>query len=203
LQREGLYAHWLGYRFGTRGQGKRFCRSWNTQNGRVYTHSMDEPTIRVAAASEQLELEQLQTRASLANKGDRDALLAHPDAIELPTEQIARGGVFVSEWMGAIVGFAAVEPRADGETELDALFVDPCMQRRGIGRLLIEHCAKIARQRGCTALHVVANPHANSFYVACGFEAIGTTETRFGPGLLMRKMVWRQITPKLDLSPTV
>jgi GNAT superfamily N-acetyltransferase len=150
---------------------------------------MNGPTIRVASASEQLELEQLQTRASLANAGDRNALLAHPDAIELPAEQIARGGVFVLEWMGAIMGFAAVEPRADGESEVDALFVDPRMQRRGIGRLLIEHCANLARQRGCTALHVLGNPHAESFYAACGFEVIGTTETRFGPGLLMRKMV--------------
>ena len=116
-------------------------------------------------------------------------MLAHPDAIELPAEQIAKGGVFVSEWKGAIVGFAAILPRADGESELDALFVEPHMQRRRIGRSLIEHCAEAARKRGSTALHVVGNPHAKSFYAACGFEVIGTTETRFGQGLLMQKTV--------------
>jgi len=150
---------------------------------------MNRAFIRPAVPSEQMELERLQLRASLENAGDRDALLAHPDAIELPAEQIAKGGVFVSEWNGAIVGFAAVEPAADGESELDALFVDPLMQRRGIGRSLVERCAEVARKRGSTALRVVGNPHAKSFYAACGFEVIGTTETRFGQGLLMRKTV--------------
>jgi GNAT superfamily N-acetyltransferase len=69
------------------------------------------------------------------------------------------------------------------------LFVEPRMQRRGIGRSLIEHCAQVARERGSSALHVVGNPHARNFYAACGFEVIGTTETRFGQGLLMQKTV--------------
>jgi len=145
--------------------------------------------IRVAVAAEQKELEDLQRRASLTNAGDREALLAHPDAIELPLAQIAAGGVFVAEWDGATVGFAAVEPRADGDSELDALFVDPETRHRGIGRRLVEHCALVARQRGSGALCVVGNPHAEGFYLACGFKLTGTTETRFGPGLLMRKAV--------------
>lgn len=145
--------------------------------------------IRLALPSEKLELEQLQTRASLANDGDRDALLAHPDAIQVPVEQIAGGRVFVSECQGAIVGFAAIETREDGETELDGLFVDPSMQRRGIAKSLIEHCAELVRRRGSKAIHVVGNPHAAEFYSACGFEVIGKTETRFGPGILMRKLI--------------
>ena len=153
----------------------------------MYPRRVKTVRIRLAAPAEKLELEQLQLRASLGNAGDRDALLAHPDAIELPAEQIANGRVFVSEWDGEIVGFAAVEPRADGESELDALFVDPHMQRRGIGRALVEHCAEFARNQGSRALHVIGNPHAKTFYEECGFEVIGTTETRFGPGLLMRK----------------
>jgi hypothetical protein len=80
--------------------------------------------IRCAVISEQKELEALQLRESLTNAGDRDALLAHPDAIELP--------------------------------------IDLC---------------------------VVGNPHAYGFYSACGFNVIGPIETRFGAGLLMRKMV--------------
>jgi GNAT superfamily N-acetyltransferase len=139
--------------------------------------------------AEKLELEQLQTRASLANEGDREALLAHPDAIQIPAEQIAGGRVFVSECEGAIVGFAAIEPREDGEIELDGLFVEPRMQRRGIAKSLIGHCAEVVRKQGVTAIHVLGNPHAANFYAACGFDTIGTTETRFGPGILMRKLV--------------
>lgn len=42
-------------------------------------------------------LESLQRRASLPNPGDRDALLANPDAIALPIEQIAEGCVFLAQ----------------------------------------------------------------------------------------------------------
>jgi GNAT superfamily N-acetyltransferase len=87
--------------------------------------------IRRAAVSEQKQLEDLQLQASVTNPGDRDAF-AHPDAIDLPLTQIAAGRVFLAECKGAIVGFAAVEPRADGGSELDALFVDANMRRRGI-----------------------------------------------------------------------
>jgi len=62
--------------------------------------------IRPALISERRELEDLQLPASLNNVGDRDAILAHSDAIELPLQQIAGGRVFVSEQNGAIVGFA-------------------------------------------------------------------------------------------------
>ena len=41
---------------------------------------MESFLIRRAVVSEQKELEDLQMRASLTNAGDRDALLAHPDA---------------------------------------------------------------------------------------------------------------------------
>jgi len=150
---------------------------------------MENFLIRRAVVSEQRELEGLQMRASLTNAGDRDALLAHSDAIELPPEQIAAGSVFVAERNGAIAGFAALLPRADGGAELDALFVEPTMRRCGIGRRLVEHCCGVARLQGSAFLHVVGNPHAQDFYVACGFQLTGAAETRFGPGLLMRRIV--------------
>jgi GNAT superfamily N-acetyltransferase len=119
---------------------------------------MQDLLIRQAAVSEQKELEGLQLRASLTNEGDRESLLAHPDAIQLPLAQIAAGEVFVAEWNGAIVGFAAVEPKPDGQSELEALFVDPGMRRRGIARSLVEHCAGVARARGSASLNVIGNP---------------------------------------------
>jgi GNAT superfamily N-acetyltransferase len=150
---------------------------------------MEKSLIRPAVVSEQRALEDLQRRASLTNAGDRDSLLAHPDAIALPLEQIAAGAVFVSEQKGAIAGFAVLLPRSDGGVELDALFVEPGMRRCGIGRTLVDHCAEVARSQGSTFLHVVGNPHAEDFYKACGFSLTGTTETRFGPGLLMRRLL--------------
>src|SRR5690606_31418477 len=95
---------------------------------------------RTARASEQKALEALQWRASLTNEGDREALLANPDAIELPLDQIVTGLVFVAERAGVALGFAAILPREDGTTELDGLFVEPQVWKQGVGRLLVEHC---------------------------------------------------------------
>jgi N-acetylglutamate synthase-like GNAT family acetyltransferase len=144
-------------------------------------------SIRLADTDECKALEALQLRAALNNAGDREALLSNPDAIVLPLEQITAGQVFVAERDGAVVGFAVVLPRADGETELDGLFVEPDVWRHGIGRSLVDHCSDVMRAQGAAALHVVGNPHAEGFYTACGFETTGTRSTRFGVGLLMRK----------------
>ena len=43
--------------------------------------------------------------------------------------------------------------------------------------------------RQSVALYIVGNSHAKDFYTACGFNVIGTAETRFGTGLLMRLKV--------------
>jgi GNAT superfamily N-acetyltransferase len=148
---------------------------------------MSDVIIRPALEGERSTLEALQWRASLSNPGDRDALLANPDAIALPLEQIAEGHVFVAERDGVVVGFAAVLPRPDGNAELDALFVDPTLWKRGVGRLLVDHCARVAHERSARLLHVVGNPHAEGFYLACGFRTVETVETRFGPGLAMQR----------------
>ena len=112
-------------------------------------------SIRLARREEQPALESLQRRASLSNPGDRDALLAHPEAIALPVEQIVAGSVFVAERDGTVAGFAAVVPRPDGGADLDALFVEPHLWKQGIGRRLVEHAADVARAGpppSCTSL---------------------------------------------------
>ena len=144
-------------------------------------------SIRLARRDEQMMLESLQRRASLSNPGDRDALLANPDAIALPIEQITSDCVFIAERDGVVAGFAAVVPRPDGGAELDGLFVEPHLWKHGIGRRLVEHVAEVARVRAATFLHVVGNPHAEGFYVSCGFRMTGTVDTRFGAGFAMRR----------------
>ncbi len=150
---------------------------------------MNKVLIRPANTFEQPALEALQLRASLNNPGDRHSLLTNPDAIELPIEQITAGHVFVAEWDGAVVGFSAVLLRPDGDTELDGLFVEPVVWRHGIGRSLVEYCCQVAQIEGYAVLHVVGNPHAEGFYLGCGFKAAGTVETRFGVGMLMQKIL--------------
>ena len=147
--------------------------------------------IRTAKTQEREQLEALQRRASLAWEEYRDVLLAHPDAIELPAEQILAGHVLVAQIAGAIVGFAVVLPRDDGAAELDGLFVEPDRWRQGIGRKLIAKSEKLAALHGAIVLHVIANPLAEAFYVACGFTQSGAAKTRFGSALQMQKTVSR------------
>jgi GNAT superfamily N-acetyltransferase len=136
-------------------------------------------TIRRAHANEKRALEDLQRAASLANEGDREYILANPDAIDLPQEQIDEGRVIVAERDGAVVGFAVVLPREDGDADLDGLFVDPARWRQGIASRLVDEAGRLARARGARAVHVVGNPHARAFYESQGFVQSGEAQTRF------------------------
>jgi GNAT superfamily N-acetyltransferase len=143
--------------------------------------------LRPAVLAERSALEALQWRASLMWQEYRDALLAHPDAIELPDDQIAR--TIVAELGDNAVGFAVVLPRRDGEAELDGLFVEPAAWRRGIGTRLVRKAEILAAAEGAHFLYVLGNPRAQGFYVACGFTLLGEQATRFGIGLTMRKAI--------------
>ena len=142
-------------------------------------------TVRVAEVSERDALEDLQRRSSMHHSMYRAQLAAHPNAIELPVEQIAAGLVRVAEQNGAVVGFAVLLDRSGDACELDGLFVEPDRMRAGVGRELVEDAKRLARKRGATRIDVVANPQAEAFYEAVGFEPSGEAQTRFGPALRM------------------
>jgi len=144
-----------------------------------------ELTIRMARPEEQAVLEALQRRASLALGEYNKQLEAHPDAIELPIEQIERGEVIVAELGDRLAGFAAVVID-DEVAELDGLFVEPELWRRGIGAALVDVAVHEARRQGL-AMMVVANPSAREFYKRCGFMLEGEAQTRFGPALRMSR----------------
>ena len=137
-------------------------------------------TIRLAQSSERAALEALQRRSSMHQPMYRAQLAAHPDAIELPAEQIAAGLVRVADLNGVIVGFAVLIERSADACELDALFVEPTQMRTGVGRRLVADAERIARERGARRIDVVANPQALSFYEAVGFHVVGEAQTRFG-----------------------
>jgi GNAT superfamily N-acetyltransferase len=147
------------------------------------------PSFRLAVPAERRALEDLQRRASLVWEDDRDALLANPDAIELPLEQITDGRTIVAENVGELLGFAVVLRRDDGDAELDGLFVDPTQWRHGIGRELLEQSERIAASEGAASLWVTANTRALGFYGACGFVTVGEVATRFRPAPRMRKTI--------------
>jgi N-acetylglutamate synthase-like GNAT family acetyltransferase len=147
----------------------------------------DTISMRLATVLDHATLEALQWRASLMWEEDRDALLSHSDAIEIPIAQLHEGRVIVAEKNGTIAGFAVVLPRKDESAELDGLFVDPGRWRTGIGTRLIQAATAKAVADGADFLYVVGNPRAAEFYYACGFVLTGREQTRFGIGLSLRK----------------
>ena len=146
-------------------------------------------SVRTARAREKDLLEELQRRASLMWEEYREALLAHPDAIELPVDQLNANRVFVAERDGKIVGFGAIVLRDDGDSELDALFVEPEVWMGGIGRRLVVEAERRAVNEGSRQLLVTGNPRAEGFYLACGFVQVGEQSTQFGVGLRMCKLL--------------
>ncbi len=140
---------------------------------------------RLARPNERLDLEELQHRSSRAHPEYREQLDAHPEAIDLPLEQIERGQVVVAEGVDGVAGFAVIVIDQD-KAELEGLFVEPKLWRRGVGTVLVEIAAHEARQAGLS-LTVVAAPAARGFYEQCGFSAEGDAETRFGPALRMSR----------------
>jgi GNAT superfamily N-acetyltransferase len=143
-----------------------------------------EVRVRAAKVDELGALEDLQRRASLANLEDRDALLAHPDALGLPAEHI--GEVLVAELDYRLAGFAVLLQIGD-RAELDGLFVEPEYWRQGVGAALVDAVTLEARRRGLSLITVVTDPAATNFYRKCGFSVEGATETRFGPAVTMTR----------------
>lgn len=142
--------------------------------------------VRPARPDEREALVALMWRASLTSPEDRASLLAHPEVVDLAPAEIEAGRVFVAELDGVVVGFANVLPGEDGDVELDGLFVEPDLFRRGIGRALVARCAAHARDQGAKVLHVIGAERALAFYEACGFRFVAPVRTRFGTAVQLR-----------------
>lgn len=147
---------------------------------------MTDVQIRTAEVADLEDLRMVFRRSSLNNEGDREMLLANPEALEpnvVASVQEERTRAAVVD--GLIVGFATMLRNGDA-FELEDLFVDPGWMRRGIGLALVGDAAAIARAQGVSQINVTANPHAMAFYEHAGFVPDGTAETQFGPAPRMR-----------------
>lgn len=160
---------------------------------------IDDLNLRPARLDERDFLERLQLEASLTWEDTRASLLANPEAVALPADQIAKGNVFVAERQSKVIGFGVVRPVQPQIADLDGLFVLPDAQGSGIGRRLVAEAVRRAQALGATALTVTANLNAKGFYEACGFYPVREIPTRFAPALLMSLQI-SQCPPHFDRS---
>ena len=88
-------------------------------------------------------------------------------------DDLASKPAFVAELDGEIAGFYMLAP--GGRTwELEHLWVSPPVMRRGVGRALLAHAARVARAGGASCIAIDADPNAESFYLACGAAREGS-----------------------------
>src|SRR3954447_14438250 len=143
-------------------------------------------SVRDAVAGDEPALARIFRAASLSNAGDRDALLAHPEALTLADDVLAGGRTLVAASAdGTVVGFARTRPADRGVLELDDLVVDPDAMGRGVARQLILRIVTEAAAEDVVRIDVTANCHARGFYRAVGFVTGAPVDTEFGPAQRM------------------
>lgn len=108
-----------------------------------------------------------------------DTMCAAPPPASMPG-LIEAGGAFVEEQAGSILGYAILDS-ATGE--VDAVFVRPECQGRGIARRLLASLETTARERGVERLFLWSSLNAVPFYAGAGFVAVREESYRHRSGI--------------------
>lgn len=81
--------------------------------------------------------------------------------------------VYVKEIHRRLLGFHALCPLDESRVELEFLFVEPERIGAGLGRELLTHAQKVARDHGWQVLLIQGDPNASNFYTHCGALKVG------------------------------
>jgi GNAT superfamily N-acetyltransferase len=106
---------------------------------------------------------------------DRGRVEAWAEGGDFEPESLSARLVYVAEADGAAIGWAALIPRGQVGW-LEDLWVEPAWIGRGVGRLLFEHVAAQARERGARRLEWEAEPNAQGFYEHMGASYVRDSE---------------------------
>ncbi len=142
----------------------------------LYGSLMSHPiTLRPARPDERLALEELQRRASLVWEEYRAELLAHPDAIDLPADQVCGWRRLCRQRPARrhILGFSVVLAREDGDAELDGLFVEPSSMEELASVARLSTWAMHCRRAGFDGAHRLPcdrNPLRRNFIAFADFH---------------------------------
>jgi ribosomal protein S18 acetylase RimI-like enzyme len=137
-------------------------------------------TIRSAQPADEAELVRIDLAAETTRSTIRP-LTGEPRPFDFD------GDVLVAEVDGALAGYVRLVhptpfPSSAHVLYVNGLAVDPAVQRRGVGRALVEAAKDRARERGMRrlTLRVLApNEAARALYAACGFVVEGVFRGEF------------------------
>ena len=128
--------------------------------------------IRPARAGEAGELSALAMRSKAYWGYDDTFLRAVRPMLTFTEADLAAAAVFVLQEAGGAAGMYRLTGRPP-EGELEALWLDPHLIGRGVGRRLFQHALRTACGLGFAALTIESDPHAEGFYRAMGARRIG------------------------------
>ena len=125
----------------------------------------------------------------MSNENDRGMLQENPGWLELSDRGIREGRMRAAvDGYGAITGFATYS-LSGGLAELEDLFVDPLLMRRGIATALVLDICTRLYDLGFDTLEVTANPHAMAFYKRLRFVEVQTVDTAGYPAPRMSRLL--------------
>ena len=120
-----------------------------------------------------------------------DTWCASPAPESLPG-LVAAGGALVEEQDGCMLGYAILD-LASGE--VDAVFVDPGQQGRGIALRLLAALEAMAAARGLTRLFLSASLNAVPFYERAGFVSLREELYPHRSGIALRSVFMEKLLP--------
>ena len=143
-------------------------------------------TVRHARADEAQALTELTLRAKASWGYDDAFMAASRDDLTMTPERLAAWTVWVAEADGVLAGLIALSLERGAEVE--EFFVEPRLQGRGIGTLLMAELLAAARAAGAEVLEVDADPNAEPIYARLGFETFGRSPSGAIPGRWLPRM---------------
>ena len=110
---------------------------------------------------------------------------ANPKLLESGTYYVAE----VDGTAAACGGWTFEKPGSgeveDGVAHIRHFATHPDYLRRGLARLLLDHCLQEAKARGATLMKSQATLPAEKFYASAGFRTLRPIEVRMGPDIVL------------------
>jgi GNAT superfamily N-acetyltransferase len=150
---------------------------------------MAEVLLRAAQPAEAEELSALALRSKAHWGYDQAFLDACRAELTYPADELDGRRTMVAEVAGRLLGFYTL----DGTPpvgELGNLWVDPAAMGTGIGRLLFSHAVDSARAGKFRSFWLVADPHAEGFYLAMGAIRLGETPSESIAGRMLPMLLF-------------
>ena len=127
-------------------------------------------------------------RSKRSNGYDEDFMAACHDVLAVTPERLEVGEYWVAETTELCGCTCLIVDGSGTSGEIEAFFIDPCWQGKGVGRLLWQNLLERAKALELRELHLDSDPFAVPFYEALGFAITGQSPSGAIPGRMLPYM---------------